>query len=269
MTTLRRTLWRAAGVVVVFALLAGCGSSGSHPQTTSSRRPSGGLSVESSLAGHTALPHRIQWTATPSVPSVQISEVEFLIDGRLDWVEYNAPYYYGSDGNFLVTSFLSPGQHAFTVKAMTLDGKTASTTVRALVPVAPAPPRALAGTWKRFLKNTSSAPPSSSNPPTGTWRLVINPVGWEISDTAGGRNVIDVAYLAPGLVEIRTGMATGHDRVVGAANDEDLNGFCNNNPGKPVRYRWSVTGSTLHLRYVSGHACPGFTEFLTGAAMTR
>jgi hypothetical protein len=85
---------------------------------------------------------------------VQISEVAFLIDGRLDWVENNAPYYYGSDGNFLVTSFLSPGQHAFTVNAMTVDGKTTSTTVRASVPVAPAPPSALAGTWKRVWKPT-------------------------------------------------------------------------------------------------------------------
>ena len=229
----------------------------------------GGLSVKSSLEGHTALPHRIKWTATPSVPSAQISHVEFLIDGRLDWEEFSAPYYYGGDGNFLVTSFLRPGQHTFTVKAMTFHGKTASTTVTARVPVAPAPPRALAGTWKRFLKNTSSAPTGSSNPPTGNWRLVINRVGWEISDTAGGRNVIDVAYLAPGRVEIRTGMATGHDQVVGAAHDDDLNGWCNNDPGKPVRYRWSVSGTQLQLRYVSGHACPGFTQFLTGTAMTR
>jgi hypothetical protein len=200
----------------------------------------------------------------PSVPSSKILWVKFLIDGRLTWLETHAPYYYGGEGNFLVTSFLSPGQHAFTVTAVTVHGRVASTTVRASVPVAPAPPRALAGTWKRYQKQSDP-----SSPPSGNWRVVINRVGWKIYDPGGGGNLIDVAYAAPGLVEFRTGMATGHDLIVGAEKDQDLNGWCNNDPGKPVGYRWSVSGSQLHLRYVEGVACPGFTKFLTGAAITR
>ena len=47
-------------------------------------------------------------------------------------------------------------------------------------------------------------------PPSGDWRLVISPVGWQVYDTSGGGGLYDVAYLAPGLAEIRTGMATGH-----------------------------------------------------------
>ncbi len=242
------------------ALLAGCGATSSRTRTASSAP----LSVKSSLAGQSTLPHRIPWTATPGVPAARISEVDFLIDGRLRWVEHNAPYYYGDNGNFLVTSFLSAGRHRFTVKATTIGGKTASATVTARVLAAPAPPSALAGTWKRFLKQTDP-----SQPPSGYWRLVINRVGWKIYDTSGGGNVLDVAYLKPGLVEIRTGMATGHDKVAGAATDEDLNGFCNNDPGMPVRYRWSVRGSKLQFRYVSGHACPAFTPFLSDAPMTR
>jgi hypothetical protein len=187
--------------------------------------------------------------------------VDFLIDGKHMWVEHNAPYFYGSDGNFLITSFLSAGSHTFTVKASTIGGKTASTTVTAHVPAAPAPPSALSGTWKRYLKQTDP-----SGPRSGYWHLVINRVGWKIFDTAGGGNALDVAYLKPGLLEVRTGMATGHDQVAGAPADEDLNGFCNNDPGMPVRYRWSVKGSQLQFRYVSGKACPGFTQFLTGTA---
>jgi hypothetical protein len=248
------------------ALLTACGTSSSHTHTaaSASASPSDRLSVTSSLTGHTTLPHRIRWTATPTVAPDQISEVDFLIDGHRAWVEHNAPYDYGDDGNFLVTSFLSPGSHTFTVKAATIGGNTARTTVTANVPAAPAPPSALAGTWKRFLKQTDP-----SGPPSGSWHLVINPVGWTIDDTSGGGNLLDVAYLKPGLVEIRSGMATGHDKVVGTAADEDLNGFCNNEPGMPVRYRWSITGSRLHFRYVSGQACPGFTRFLTDAPMAR
>src|SRR6185437_6733991 len=128
----------------------------------------------------------------------------------------------------------------------------------------PPPPSALAGTWRQFVKQTDP-----SAPPSGYWHLVINRVGWTIDDTSGGGNLLDVAYLRPGLLEVRTGMATGHDTVVGAAADEDLNGFCNNQPGMPVRYRWSAAGSKLQFRYVSGQACPGFTQFLTDAPMAR
>jgi hypothetical protein len=146
----------------------------------------------------------------------------------------------------------------------TIAGNTARTTVTARVPVAPAPPSALAGSWKRYVEQTDP-----SGPPSGYWHLAFNRVGWTIRDTSGGGNVLDVAYLKPGLLEVRTGMATGHDTVVGAPADEDLNGFCNNEPGRPVRYRWSVEGPKLRFRYVSGRACPGFTHFLTDARLTR
>jgi hypothetical protein len=261
---------RRAGPATVLAalaslmLLAACGATSSHPHTASSASPRDRLSVKSSLASHSTLPHRIPWTATPSVPPAQVSEVDFLIDGRLLWVEHNAPYDYGSEGNFLVTSFLSAGRHTFTVRVATLGGKTASATATARVPPAPAPPSGLGGTWRRFVKQ-----PDVSAPPSGYWHLAINRVGWKIYDTSGGGNVLDVAYLKPGLLEVRTGMATGHDEVAGAASDEDLSGFCNNEPGVPVRYRWSVRGSKLQFRYVSGQACPGFTQFLSDAPMTR
>jgi hypothetical protein len=263
-TVMRRCLIASLATAAMFALLAGCGSTSSHTQTASSGSPSGGLSVKSSLAGYATLPHRIPWVATPSVPSDQISEADFLIDGRQMWVEHNAPYVYGSDGNFLVTSFLSAGPHTFTVKAVTLGGKTASATVRATVLAAPPPPSALAGTWNRFAQFAST-----STTPSGHWRLVINRVGWAFYDPVGTGNLVDVAYLKPGLVEVRTGMATGHDKVAGAASDQDLNGFCSNDPGMPVRYHWSVSGSKLQFRYVSGQACPDFTEFLSGGPMTR
>jgi hypothetical protein len=254
----------ALSALATLALLAACGATRSHARTASAARPTDPISVKSSLTGHSTLPHRIAWTARPSVPPAQISEVDFLIDGRLKWVEHDAPYAYGNDGNFLVTSFLSAGRHRFTLKATTIDGKTASATVTARVPPAHAPPSALFGTWKRYVKQTDP-----SGPRSGHWHLGISKVGWETYDTSGGGNVIDVAYLKPGLVEVRTGMATGHDKVAGGASDEDLNGFCNNDPGMPVRYQWSVRGPKVQFRYVSGHACPGFTPFLSDAPMTR
>jgi len=179
------------------------------------------------------------------------------------WAEHNTPYYYGSDGNYLVTSFLTPGKHVFAVRAINVSGHVATDTVTATVPQAPSPPAALAGTWK--------ARQPAGGLPAGYASLVISPVGWyegQFPVMHSNGNLEDVAYLSPGLVEIRTGMATGHDMVAGAPSDNDLNGWCNNDPGSPARYKWSVTGTHLRLTFAGGHPCPGFTKFLT-AAWTR
>jgi hypothetical protein len=249
---------RAGLAVVLMLLAAACSATGHSPAptvtSTSSSQSSAPLTVTSTLDGHTALPHRIHWEAMPSVPSADVSEVDFLIDGKSLWAEYHAPYFYGDDGNYLVTSFLKPGVHQFTVKVVAVDGKTASDRVTATVPSAPAPPAALTGAWKSFQKG--SAAPGS--PPTGYWRLVINKIGWQVYDTAGTGDLLDVAYLSPGLLEVRTGMASGHPQF-------DLNGWCNNEPGSSVRYHWSVTGQGLTMHLAGGRPCPGFNDFMASA----
>ncbi len=159
-----------------------------------------------------------------------------------------------------MTSFLKPGKHDFTVRAIGFEGQTVPDSVSATVPPAPAPPTALAGTWKSWQPK-----------PHVYGGLVVSSVGWYMGPfpfTHTGGNRVDVAYLSPGLVEIRTGMATGHDMVAGASSDDDLNGWCNNAPGLPARYRWSVSGTHLRLTFVGGHPCPGFTKFLA-ASWTR
>ena len=256
---------RLMGLTALMLMLAACSSSGgssaSSPTPGSSVKttPSGppAISVTSTLDGHTALPHRIHWEATPT--PTDVSEVDFLIDGKQMWVEEHPPYDYGDDGNYLVTSFLKPGKHEFTVRAIGLEGQTAKDSVTATVPKAPSPPAALAGSWNGF------RPPSPDGAPGGTWQLVINKVGWRIYEPKKtGANLIDVAYLSRGLVEIRTGMATGHDeRASPGQSDFDLNGWCNNEPGSPARYRWSVNGTHLSLKFAGGHPCEGFTKFLT------
>jgi hypothetical protein len=253
-------LWQAALLVVL--ALAACSTAGgaalNGPATPSTAK----LTVTSTLDGHTALPHRIHWQAFPSGPSFDVSEVDYLIDGKQVWVEHQTPYFYGSDGNYLVTSFLTPGKHVFTVRAIDVRGHVATDTVTATAPQAPSPPAALAGTWKSRQRLDGARVYVS---------LVISSVGWyegQFPVTHSNGNLEDVAYLKPGLVEIRTGLATGHDMVAGAPSDNDLNGWCNNDPGSPARYKWSVTGTHLRLTFAGGHPCPGFTRFLT-AAWTR
>jgi hypothetical protein len=252
---------RLAGLPAVLATtlltIAACSpdhstsTSGASPDTSSAR-----FTVTSTLDGLTTLPHRISWQAFPR-PDASVTEVDFLIDGKQFWVEHNPPYFYGSDGNYLVTSFLAPGPHAFTVRAIEADGHTASDTVTASVPTAPRPPGALAGTWKGFVKRMS---PNSCNPgpcpPAGYWRLVISPTGWQVYDTSGGGGLYDVLYQSHGLAEIRTGMAAGHPNT-------DGNAWCNNAPGSPVRVKWAVRGNLLSFTPVGNQAAScGFTAFL-------
>ena len=253
-------LWLAALLVVM--ALAACSTAGAAAPNGPATASTAKLTVTSTLDGHTALPHRIHWQAFPSGPSLAVSEVDYLIDGKQVWVEHIAPYFYGDDGNYLVTSFLTPGKHVFTVRAIDVGGHVATDTVTATVPQAPSPPAALAGTWKALQ-------PAGGG--VGYASLVISSAGWyegQFPVTHSNGNLEDVAYPSPGLVEIRTGMATGHDMVAGAPSDNDLNGWCNNAPGAPARYRWTVTGTHLRFTFAGGHPCPGFTGFLT-ASWTR
>ena len=249
-----------AGCVAVLLAVAACSSSGHGAGSGSTSQDSGSpppssaapqVSVTSTLDGHTTLPHRIHWVAKAQ-PLGDITEVDFLVDGKQLWVENNAPYYYGDDGNYLVTSFLKPGKHEFTVRAIDTEGASALDSVTATVASAPRPPAALAGTWKAFDHHSGHQQ-----------SLVISSVGWTFdayppNPADGNGGLLDVAYLQPGLLEVRTGMATGHDTHNGASVDADLNGWCNDAPGSPVRMRWSVSGDQLRLTFVSGSPCEGF-----------
>lgn len=106
---LRQARPGCAALLLILALAA-CSSTGATASSgpASSAASPAMLKVTSTLDGHTGLPHRIRWQAIPIVPAADVSEVDFLIDGRLGWAEHHRPYFYGDDGNWLVTSFLTP-----------------------------------------------------------------------------------------------------------------------------------------------------------------
>jgi hypothetical protein len=234
-----RRIKAAALVVAGSVVLAACSSagpgSGSAAPTSSIAAPSSSvavsnteLSVSSTLAGLTELPRRIHWEATP-VGSV--TEVDFLIDGQLAWVEHNTPYFYADDGNWLVTSFLTPGLHAFVTKAIGPGGQTATETVNAIVLVAPAPPADIAGHWTR-------SPTGSTK---GTWSVTINSVGWLFDDPQGGGQSQDVEYPAKGK------MLT-HPSIAEPPFPNPRNGFFCGDPIDPdgsFSYTVSRDGRTL------------------------
>ncbi len=164
--------------------------------------PIDAAAITSTIDGVTVLPHRIHWEVTPSIDAA-VSEVDFLIDSELGWTERNPPYFYGDDGNWLVTSFLKPGQHTFQTRLVTLDGQTVTDTVSAMVGKPTPPPASIAGHWARAVSSADVSKATSGQPPTGRWGLTINKVGWLPEDPQGYGLRDDVAYRAAGRMTLR------------------------------------------------------------------
>jgi hypothetical protein len=203
----RRVLGALAAVLMLGGLLADCGGTGAGsasvaespgiaPASVAQSAPAIASALDftviSTLFGLTDLPHRIHWVATPSGSGGDVKEVDFLIDDQLAAVEHNAPYSYGEDAGWLVTSFLEPGAHTFTTKAVAADDRTAVETVIAAVEAAPQPPAKLAGRWSRTVDGDDP----------GVWHVTINAIGWLFDDPNGGGQNQDAAYPAPGKVMI-------------------------------------------------------------------
>jgi hypothetical protein len=236
---------RLAALTAAFVLLASGTAIGSG---TSS------FTVSSTLSDKHVLPHRIRWLGKPSLPPTKIREVDFLIDGRLSWIEHHAPYTFGYDGNYLVTTWLKPGVHTFTVVAISTSGRRARSSSRAQTFANLPPPAALDGSWHRRI----SASDVGATGSPGTWTLTVNSVGWRFLDPTRRRGaLIDVAYLSPTVVEARGGISTrDHD-------PRENNPWCDE-PFEPVRYAVQTTGDRLTITRTGIKACDGQADVWAG-----
>jgi hypothetical protein len=151
---------------LAFLLTAGSGASA----------VGGAFKVSSTLDGKSVLPSRLHWLVYPKLSPAKVAEVDFLIDGKVRWIEHSAPYNYAADDNgknkgFLITTWLSAGTHTFASRVVTTTGSTAMDTVRARVLAAPLPPAPLQGKiWTRMVQGGGGAP-------TGRWELIFDRVG--------------------------------------------------------------------------------------------
>jgi hypothetical protein len=239
---------------LLVSLAAGCGD---EPQDNATKTAAAALNVTTTLDGHRVVPLRFRWLAHPSLPEARVSQVDFLIDGKLLCVEHEAPYNYGSDDldghlGWLVTTWLKPGPHRFTVRARLGDGRTASDTVIARAERAPAPPARLAGTrWWRKVTERAIAE-NNGDIRSGDWQLVFDRAGvWELDplgsgiaehvDFRGDRVMVDAALWM-------TSYSDGHGDL-NRYGHKDI-GFGFREDGPPAVYRWSATGNTLTLNAI-------------------
>jgi hypothetical protein len=208
------------------------------------------FTIRSSLDGRKVLPHRIRWIAYPSAPVV-FPGVEFLIDGKVVFANRLEPYAFGDDGRdeasqtvktgYLVTSWLAPGKHTFTVRARrNPDRVTESRTLVARVPAAPAPPAALAGTWTRTLPEP--VPPDRGvlyrvTAPAGPYRITIDRRYVRVDGPQSPPHGKAEYTATPTTLRLGGPVWTGNRNEVGLCDPW----------GPDAAYSWSVTDRTLTL----------------------
>jgi hypothetical protein len=259
-----RVLALVGAVLAAASGVAGCGGDGHSISAQKGTSPPP-FRVTSTLDGRSVLPHRIRWLAFPKLKGAEVTSVAFQIDGgKPRWVEQDPPYTFGDDEDgahqgYLVTSWLAPGEHRFTVRAIASDGRKATDTVVARVAPAPQPPGDLGGVWRRRVSDTSGAPepgspgnPTETLTPRGTYELVIDRRWMQVrfpgryrvpqSDATGEGWILDSDYSASAS-SLRVVGAVTFDTHHGQA---ELGWWCWPD-GPPARYRWSTNGHTLTL----------------------
>jgi len=263
------------GALVILAAVAVATAAVAQPGSRS-------FKVRSTLEGKTALPHRIHWVAFPSLPRKQVAEVAFIIDGgKPRWVERNPPYTYSDDRGYLVTSWLSPGRHRFTVRVKATDGRRATHTVTARVLPAPQPPSTLAGKWQRTVDAHAAPKPGSAGNPTETFTPSgVYTIDFErrwIRDDFPGKFVYPASNRTGNgfvfLNDYTPGKARFH--VAGEVVFHPLSlrlaegGWWCEPYGPPADYSWSVTGDKLTLRPIGGKDACGIRGFIWTGEWTR
>jgi hypothetical protein len=258
-----RWFGRLAVVSLAVALVA-CGGGPSRQTSTSqpspsSTRPPAPLKLTSSLDGQTALPLRTQWIASPEPADAVVAKVDFLIDGKLIWNEDRAPYVFGRDGGYLITTWLTPGPHTFTARATGVAGGSVTDTVTATVQAAPQPPASLRGMWTRNVTEediAKSGSDPSGLPPAGQWELVFDQIGaWHLDPQGSGiANQYDVQgdtihVYAPIQMEPLGGNS------ISRYGHHGFSGWDCDASGPFGSYHWSVSGGKLTLTEIH-EGCP-------------
>jgi DNA-binding SARP family transcriptional activator len=252
--------WILAGAAAL-AAVAASSFAGIELGTHGSRA----LPTTSSLDGQTVLPERSRWLVHPDVPDSAVREVDYIIDGKLRWVDPIPPYYYGGDDNgadpgYLVTTWLSPGEHVFESHVVSADGTVVATdVVTARVPSARALPAAIAGTWTRTVSKHDIAKSSpafgvavGNVPPAGVWRLVFDRIGaWELDPRKTGlvteyQVVADVLF-AYAPISIRPWPCTDNGPCGVTRAGHNFHGRECSAAGPFGSYHWSVSGGRLTL----------------------
>ena len=247
------------------ATQSGCGASQRPAASNTTRSLS--ARVSSSIPAGAELSRPLTWQATfvGAGPS-DITEVRFLIDGKVRHVERKAPYVFAGDGNSLLPGTLKPGTHTFAIDADLADGKRLTTASTATVSLGvPRVPPAVIGRWKGHItaadvRRTESfrRPVDGEALPTGTWTVQIgadgvarytDPTGQSNDQTAGQIDFAPAGRLLVGNLIPNVPRTEGY--------------FCHD-PHPAGVYRWSMSGGALVIHVADDRTCADRNSFWNG-----
>jgi hypothetical protein len=143
------------------------------------------LRVLSSITSGAVLSSALIWTAVPvGIAPSHVASLEFLIDGRVRWIERRPPYVFDGDGAELFPWLLGPGPHSLAVRVVSAAGTSASMSADITVAPQPPVPGDLVGSFTRTVTNRDVRrtarlrhKPADQPLPTGVWRLQIAATG--------------------------------------------------------------------------------------------
>lgn len=271
-------VWSA--LVPICALVLGsvvaCGGSSSGgaaqpaPSVSSSASVAADTSVTSSIKTGAVLRKALHWNAAvKAADGVMVTQVDFLIDGRVRWTEHEAPYQF-NEGRLFAPWPLGGGKHRLAVNVVASGGSTAASTavdVQVKVPPMSGLP---VGSYRRTV---TAADQKRVKPyrdfehgafgettPTGQWSLTVRQDGVLLLDEVPHPHGTD-AYHVPFA---GTGQRITIYDSAGwlQPNPERGNMFCE--PEKPSDYQWSLSGSTLTLKALE-HVCADRDIALVGS----
>ncbi len=240
-----------AALVLADAVLFGCGSDDSPSSGqagSASTTPKG--EITSSIREGAELTDPVRWQADlRGLSAADISEVRFLIDGKVEHVERIEPFEFAGSHNLLLPGTLAPGSHTFAVDARLVDGRrlTAASTAKVSRDARPIP-AAVLGRWTRTVaraevgRTEQLRRPEHGEPlPVGRWTVEIGGDGAARYTDPYRRS----DSLTVGQVRFEPGgsLIVGNEipNVQGAGG-----GFCPDTVGTGA-YRWSVSSAPSRI----------------------
>jgi hypothetical protein len=251
------------------AALVACGSDNGSSEQTGSTSASGSPrgEITSSIREGAELTDPVRWQAgLTGLTVADVSEVRFLIDGKVEHVERLEPFEFAGTHNLLLPGTLAPGSHTFAVDARLVHGDrlTAASTAKVSRRARPIP-AAVVGRWTRAVA------PAEVRRTEGFRKAEYGeplPVGrWTVEIGADGVARYTDPYRRPdsltvGQVRFEPGgsLIVGNEipNVQGAGG-----GFCPDTVGTGA-YRWSVSGDNLVVDVVDDRECADRNSFWNG-----
>jgi hypothetical protein len=243
----RSRLWvamLATAVVGLFAVMAGARA---HARA---HEAAADWSVTSSIADGATLASPVQWSAEPvGTPPGGLDRIEFLIDGKLLWVEHNPPFDFNNDGNYLYPYLFARGSHQMVARGVAKSGEQVTATANVHMTQAPPKiPRALRATWKHRVSQSvieRNSVPGDPPLPAGVYRIKFRANGVSLASPPPGP-------ATPGNYAF-SATARGRLDLGGPVNwltaQSSADGICHGDQTFG-RYRWKIHRRVLTVKLV-------------------